>query len=202
MTPTANEHHNDLRGQRRPLDVLGPRHRPTPRLGRTMLVTAAVVGLLLTAAGCGGSKAPGAAGGSSSAVFAKFLAYSRCVRSHGISDYPDPTTSPGGGVAIKRNGGPGSDLNRNNPAFKAATQACRSLAPTGTSGPPPQSAQKIAAEVKWAHCMRAHGLPSFPDPDAQGAFDRNKFNENTPAFQTASKACQSLMNAVGPVPVY
>ncbi len=49
--------------------------------------------------------------------------------------------------------------------------------------------------------MRSHGLPSFPDPNAQGAFDRNKFNENAPAFQTASKACQSLMKAVGPVPV-
>jgi hypothetical protein len=168
-----------------------------------MMVTAAVMGLVLTTAGCGGSKSPGAAaGGSSSAVFAEFLAYSRCMRSHGISDYPDPTTSPGGGVAISRNGGPGSDLNRSNPAFKAARQACRSLAPNGTSGPPQQSAQKIAAELKWAHCMRSHGLPSFPDPNAQGAFDRNKFNESTPAFQTASKACQSLMNAVGPVPVY
>jgi hypothetical protein len=167
------------------------------------MVTAAVVGLVLTTAGCGGSKSPGAAaGGSSSAVFAEFLAYSRCMRSHGISDYPDPTTSPGGAVALSRNGGPGSDLNRSTPAFKAASQACRSLAPNGTSGAPQQSAQKIAAELKWAHCMRSHGLPAFPDPDAQGAFDRNKFNESTAAFQTASKACRSLMIAVGPVPVY
>lgn len=132
MTPTANEHHNDLRRQRRPPGVLGAGDRPARRLGRTMMVTAAVMGLVLTAAGCGGSKSPGAAGGPSSAVFAKFLAYSRCMRSRGISDYPDPTTSPGGGVAISRNGGPGSDLNRSNPGFKAASQACRSLAPNGT----------------------------------------------------------------------
>ncbi len=50
--------------------------------------------------------------------------------------------------------------------------------------------------------MRSHGLPSFTDPNAQGAFDRNNFNENASAFQTASKACQSPMTAVGPVPVY
>ncbi|MGO9789315.1 MAG: hypothetical protein ACLP8S_07280 [Solirubrobacteraceae bacterium] len=49
--------------------------------------------------------------------------------------------------------------------------------------------------------MRSHGLPNFPDPNARGAFDRSQFNENTPAFQTASKACQSLMTAVGPADV-
>jgi hypothetical protein len=122
------------------------------------------------------------------------------MRSHGISDFPDPTTSPGGRVAIQLNGGPGSDLNKSNPTFKAANQVCRSLEPGG-SGIPQQSAQKIAAEVKWAGCMRSHGLSSFPDPNGQGAFDRNKFDESTPAFQSASKACQSLMTDVGPIPV-
>jgi hypothetical protein len=161
---------------------------------------AAVVGFAILAAGCGGSNSPGAARGSS-ALFAKFLAYSRCMHSHGISDFPDPTTSPGGGVGINVNGGPGSDLNKHNPRFKAANQACRSLEPGGTSGTPQQSSQKIAAEVKWARCMRSHGLPSFPDPNSQGAFDRSKFDESTPAFQSASTACQSLMSAVGPIPV-
>jgi hypothetical protein len=159
--------------------------------------------LAVLAAGCGGSKSPGAAtGGSSSALFAKFLAFSRCMRSHGIRDFPDPTTSPGGGVGINLNGGPESDLNKHNPRFKAANQACRSLEPGGTSGTPRQSSQKIAAEVKWARCMRSHGLPSFPDPNSQGAFDRSKFDESTPAFQSASTACQSLMSAVGPIPVH
>jgi hypothetical protein len=135
------------------------------------------------------------------ALFAKFLAYSRCMHSHGISDFPDPTTSPGGGVGINVNGGPGSDLNKHNPRFTAANRACRSLEPGGTLGTPQQSSQKIAAEVKWARCMRSHGLPSFPDPNSQGAFDRSKFDESTPAFQSASTACQSLMSAVGPIPV-
>jgi hypothetical protein len=123
------------------------------------------------------------------------------MRSHGIHDFPDPTTSPGGGVGIEIHRASGSDLDRNNPRFMAANQACRSLEPGG-SGTPQQSPQKIAAEVKWAHCMRAHGLPSFPDPDRQGAFDSSKFDESTPAFQSASTACQSLMKAVGAVPVH
>jgi hypothetical protein len=171
-------------------------------------MTAALAGLALMAAGCGRSNSSGAAGGgsgaggSSAGELAKFDAYARCMRSHGISDFPDPTTSPGGGVGIQVNGGPGSDLNKHNPRFKAANQACRSLEPGGTSGTPQQSSQKLAAEVKWARCMRSHGLPSFPDPNSQGAFDRTKFDESAPAFQSASTACQSLMSAVGPIHVH
>ena len=40
--------------------------------------------------------------------------------------------------------------------------------------------------------MRAHGLPGFPDPNSEGAFDSSRFDENSPAFQTASNACKSL----------
>ena len=172
-------------------------------------MTAALLGLVVMAAGCGGAKSPGVAGGgggtagggSSSGGLAKFEAYSRCMRSHGISDFPDPTTSPGGGVGLSLNGGPGTDLNPSNPRFNAANQTCHSLEPGGSTTPE-QTAQKIAAEVKWAQCMRSHGLPSFPDPNGQGAFDRSKFDESTPAFQSASTACQSLKQAIGPIPVY
>jgi hypothetical protein len=123
------------------------------------------------------------------------------MRSHGLSDFPDPTTSPGGGVAFQIDGGPGSDLSRNNPRFQAANQACRSLEPGGGQ-PPAQSATKIAAEVQWANCMRRHGLPSFPDPDSQGAFDSSKFDETTAAFRSASDACQSLLRNLGAIPVH
>ena len=60
---------------------------------------------------------------------------------------------------------------------------------------------QLAAEVRWARCLRSHGLPNFPDPDAQGAFDSSRFDESSPAFQTASNACKSLQPA-GPTPVH
>jgi hypothetical protein len=121
------------------------------------------------------------------------------MRSHGVSDFPDPTASPGGGVAISLRGGPGSDLNRYNPTFRGADQACRSLLP-GPGQTPAPSAKQIAAEVAWARCLRAHGLPEFPDPDRQGAFDSGKFDPSSPAFQTASEACKSAQ-PTGPVAV-
>ena len=150
---------------------------------------AAVLAFAVLAAGCGGSNGSGSAG--SGSTKAQFLAYSRCMRSHGVSDFPDPTTPAGGGVAFSINGGPGSDLNPNNPTYKSANQTCRALLPAGVqpaTGPSP----RIAAEVRWARCMRSHGVPSFPDPNNQGAFDSAKFNDTTPAFHTASKACTSL----------
>jgi hypothetical protein len=195
MTRTAN-HDNDIESEVERLDRLGLRNRS--RLRGRAAVTTALLALVVLAAGCGGgAKTPAGAAGASSGAVAKFEAYSQCMRGHGIRDFPDPTTSPGGGVGISLQGGPGSDLDRNDPRFKAANQACRSLEPGG-SATPALSAQKIAAEVKWAQCMRSHGLPSFPDPNGQGAFDRSKFNESSPAFQSAGKACP----AVGPTPVY
>jgi hypothetical protein len=204
---TSASNHEDHAEQ-----VLELAHGPVGRRSLPVRRAAATIAaLLVLAAGCGGSNGPGvpsagsnkanhapAAGSSSGGVMAQFLAYSRCMRSHGIHDFPDPS-SAGGGVGIELHGGPGSDLNRNDPRFEAAEQACRALQPGGGQ-PTTPSAQKIAAEVKWARCMRSHGLPSFPDPNGQGAFDRNKFDENSSAFQTASNACKSLRS--GPLPVY
>jgi hypothetical protein len=61
---------------------------------------------------------------------AQALAFSKCMRSHGVSDYPDPQEK-NGGIEMKIDGSPGSDLNPNNPTFAAAQTACRSLLPGG-----------------------------------------------------------------------
>jgi hypothetical protein len=123
------------------------------------------------------------------------------MRSRGVSDFPDPTRPPGGGVAFSIHGGPGSDLNPSNPTFKTAAQACRALLPNGQQAQAP-SAPNIAAEVTWARCLRSHGVPSFPDPNSQGAFDSSKFDPSSPALQTASNACkaQQPSGAVSAVP--
>ncbi len=66
-------------------------------------------------------------------IKAQALAMSRCMRSHGVPNFPDPQfgTGPGGGFGI-RLGGPGIDPQ--SPAFKAAQQACGSI--FGLKGPP------------------------------------------------------------------
>ncbi len=185
----------DYEGQSEHGDYRPGRRRSLPVKSTTAM--AALLGFAVLAAGCGGSNSPGAAGSGSSGVMAQGVAYARCMRSHGVSDFPDPAAIPGGGVAFQINGGPGSDLNQNNPTFQAADHACRSLLPGGDQVPP-LSGQKLAAELKWARCMRSHGLPSFPDPNAQGAFDSSRFNDTSPAFQTARTACKSV-GTTGPM---
>jgi hypothetical protein len=61
------------------------------------------------------------------------LAMARCMRSHGVPDFPDPVfqTGPNGGFGI-RLGGP--RLDKNSPAFQAAQKVCQPLF-GGAKGP-------------------------------------------------------------------
>jgi hypothetical protein len=52
------------------------------------------------------------------------LAFSTCMRAHGVKDFPDPQIS-GGGIRLSLRGGPGSDLSPDNPTFRRAQQACQ-----------------------------------------------------------------------------
>ena len=87
----------------------------------------------------GGGKPPSAA--QQQQAVANALKFSECMRSHGITDFPDPQVSSSGGhvgIRISIKVGPGSNLNPNNPQFQAAQKACQSLRPGGAkvgSGP-------------------------------------------------------------------
>lgn len=52
------------------------------------------------------------------------LAYSACMRTNGIKDFPDPTFS-GGAIQLRIGGRPGSDLDPSSPLFQKAQAACR-----------------------------------------------------------------------------
>jgi hypothetical protein len=173
----------------------GPGWRRSLPIKWVVAITA-LLGVGVLAAACGGSTNPGSGTGSSSGgLAAQGVAFTRCMRSHGVSNFPDPTLSSGGGVTFQ------GSFNLKSPTYQAADKACQSLMPSGAQAPP-ASAQKLAAEVKWAQCIRTHGVPSFPDPNAQGAIDSSEFDPTSSAFQTASRACQSLQptGAISAVP--
>jgi hypothetical protein len=56
-----------------------------------------------------------------------FLAYSRCMRSHGVSSFPDPTLVDGHAALIQKGGGG----DQNSPEFQRAERACEPLSPGG-----------------------------------------------------------------------
>ena len=75
-------------------------------------------------------------------------------------------------------------------ALLLAVSACGSSGGShrpSTSGPP--------GAVRYADCMRSNGVPSFPDPGGGGGglVIPNDVNTASPAFQTAQRACQSLV---------
>jgi hypothetical protein len=49
--------------------------------------------------------------------------------------------------------------------------------------------------LEFASCMRAHGVPSFPDPSGGGSgfnFAGNAINPQSPAFKSARQTCGQL----------
>jgi hypothetical protein len=65
----------------------------------------------------------------------QLLAFSACMRAHGIKDFPDPSN---GGLTIRVD--PSSDLDPSNPLFQQAQKACRALAPGAKGAPGPAGA--------------------------------------------------------------
>ncbi len=63
-------------------------------------------------------------------ALAQALKFSQCMRSHGLTDFPDPQSQPGGGIAIHIHAGPGqgvNDLNPQSPQFQSAQKACQGI---------------------------------------------------------------------------
>jgi hypothetical protein len=97
---TKPSEHEDY-GEQGPLKN-GERRHCLVRWRKTM----ALMALVALIAGCGDTKASAIAGSgsnttvrtvstnSSSAVMAQMVAYARCMRGHGISDFPDPHAQP------------------------------------------------------------------------------------------------------------
>ena len=135
------------------------------------------------------------------------------MRAHGVPNFPDPSTS--GAFQVQISGyhtrvvlGDIPGVNSVSPAFKAAESACQKLLPAGfpQSGPP--SAAAMAQARTWAQCMRAHGVPNFPDPTTTMPSGGAPFNGvvnaingavfvlpaatidvRSPAFKQAATAC-------------
>jgi len=84
-----------------------------------------------------------------------------CARAHGMPNLPDPTITSDGKAQFP-SGAPDP------PA--ATRQACQSIynrLPAAVRG---SAAPDISMEIKFAQCMRTHGLTDWPDPNANGDY--------------------------------
>jgi hypothetical protein len=130
---------------------------------RREVLAAVVAGMALLAAACSGSSPSGPATAGGSAAYHKALAFARCMRSHGQPGWPDPTSTGAFNT---------SQIDFNSLLGSSALNACRSLRPPGGVHFQLSGAQQqvlLRHGLKIAACMRAHGVPNFPDPDVQAA---------------------------------
>jgi type IV secretory pathway VirB10-like protein len=62
---------------------------------------------------------------------------------------------------------------------------------TTSTGADSQSGSSKPSPTAYSACMRSNGVPSFPDPDAEGNFP-NLDLEHSPAVEAARDACEPL----------
>ena len=137
----------------------------------------------------GGSSASGAQASGTAAVMSVMRQISRCARSHGLPGFPDPVLNPVTNYP---------DFPASAPSIPAGVQqACMSLfnqlPPQATESQPP-TPQYMRAFLSFAGCVRSHGQPGFPDPNALGQFP---ISGKSPTLGAAMQACMSLVPGGG-----
>jgi hypothetical protein len=163
------------------------------RRPRILTTVIAAVAVSLLAAGCGGGSSTTAA---TTTKLNGALAFSHCMHSHGVPNFPDPNSS---GQIPKRQI---IALDPSSPQFQAAQRACAKLWPYGSPGQNSTQGQaNTAAMLAFAHCIRSHGFPNFPDPTSSGQVTHEMLanagiNLHQPAVLQAGDACVSVTHGV------
>jgi hypothetical protein len=191
------------------------RHRCRAPLRRAgVLAVAAGLALLIAACGgtsssvstssAGGTSSTGSAtsagtGGASSSYVPDKLGLARCLRAHGVPDYPDPNAAgqePGNSKQLI-----------STPQGQAAIGACSSWTSRVHGDTAAQNQAVLAEYVRFAQCMRSHGLPEFPDPvNAAGRVEfvlsasHDGFDPHSPQVLAKAHACESVLPAGSGLP--
>jgi hypothetical protein len=147
----------------------------------------------------GPAGSPNAGGATSTA--AQAVAYAQCMRSHGVPEYPGPDSS---GQLQKI--GSGQQVGVSDAQFSTASNACQSLWPYQALTPGQQQ-QELTDDLKFAQCMRSHGVPTLPDPVATNgqvefviSVSRDGFNPRSPQILAKARACQHVLPAGARLP--
>jgi hypothetical protein len=184
--------------------------RTLPPSTRTAVGIIAAAALTLPATAFGGGPSSSATGSATNARAStlsqsnvqKALAYSRCMRAHGVLKFPDPNSN---GAIPKESL---QQLGVSSTVFQAAQKGCRHLLPNSDESSQTWDQMTLNALWNFARCVRAHGVPSWPDPLAESdpgqpdtpGFPRNLppgINTDSPVVKNAMSKCQHLLAGIG-----
>jgi hypothetical protein len=130
------------------------------------------------------------------------------MRSHGVPNFPDPSSS--GGVPKET----AQQLGVSSSQLQAALNACQHLLPdTGNIDDNPAALHRWWSQMlHFAQCMHSHGVPNWPDPSAYSQDPlRPTFNlhaagigfhpgaqpgniVNSPQIEAKVRQCQSVVH--------
>jgi hypothetical protein len=163
-------------------------------------VLAVTVGVVVLAAACNGSPSSTGPGGSTNAggsTNSSLLAFSQCMRSQGVPNFPD--SQPGASNAKF----PGAQqLGVSSSLYQAAENACEHLLPAGANNqfPPAEMPQILSGMREFSQCMRSHGVPNWPDPttnsSGQPSFNLvgiSGLNSDSPKVTATRNECSHLL---------
>ncbi len=189
------------------------------RRARRVALLAAAVAIVL--AGCGGSKSPSVANiaatstpttaagksrgngsGPSTSTASKgnpttsLVEWAVCMRSHGDPDQTDPTVDNHYGINITLPLSAPEALSNEvhggtAPCNQYLAEASNALKAEHPAAPAPSN---DATGVKYAACMRANGVPNYPDPTGNRT-NLNGIDMNSPFFIRANKLCGKQIGA-------
>jgi len=181
---------------------------PACAVGR--LTALALVGVVLVAAGCGGSRRSGVAqlqaattatigsarSGPAGSALSQAIGFAACMRRHGEPDYPDPTVGPNGEPTEHLSSSSNPALDPSTPQFQAAERTCLAKQPPESPVLKQATAADQHQELRFAACMRTHGVPKFPDPTmVPNGFELQlppHTNPNSRLFVAAQRTCTKL----------
>jgi hypothetical protein len=138
---------------------------------RRLRPLAALAVVAVIGAGCGGTSTSGGTtsntgtgrgDNSTASTHTKAVRFAECMRENGVRDFPDPNASGELTIDAVANG---SSVDTDSPAFEQALSACKELEPSGFTGHERTTEQQAAA-LRFAQCIRDHGVRDFPDPGA------------------------------------
>jgi hypothetical protein len=164
------------------------------RRKRRPLATLALIAMVVPISACGASAPAGTGSGSAgggdptATAHEEAVRFAECIRSNGVSEFPDPDASGQFAYGIPSYSSP---LDPSSAAWQHAIGACKTLEPARfipTSFTPKQ----LSARLKFAQCVRANGVPNFPDPTATGPLVDVSNGSSIPGLNATIRKCIRL----------
>ncbi len=222
-TSQINPDGGELRGHQRGEKMATSGEKKWPRMGSsrwpltiaTAVVSSVVFGLPVGACQASSIHHPGRssaaarrASAAADSTSSKLVAFSRCVRQHGVPNFPDPQAG-----ATNAKFPSAQQLGVSNSVLTAAERKCAQLLPPGINDQFPAAEIQVllTGMLRFSKCMRQHGVPNWPDPstnsDGQPLFQLSasgisRQEARSQRITKAERKCQKLLpSALGGIPI-